>query len=105
MAMLEVNNINVYYGSIHAVKDISFKVEKGEIISLIGANGAGKTTILQTVSGLLKSNTGSQDCGTRIGTGTGGTSRVFTDVRYGKSGARCLHPAEEYHRSESGNRV
>ncbi|MBE5929995.1 MAG: ABC transporter ATP-binding protein [Lachnospiraceae bacterium] len=57
--MLEVNNINVYYGSIHAVKDISFKVEKGEIISLIGANGAGKTTILQTVSGLLKSNTGS----------------------------------------------
>ena len=59
MAMLEVNNINVYYGSIHAVKDISFKVEQGEIISLIGANGAGKTTILQTVSGLLKSNTGS----------------------------------------------
>jgi len=59
MAMLEVNNINVYYGSIHAVKDISFKVEEGEIISLIGANGAGKTTILQTVSGLLKSNTGS----------------------------------------------
>ena len=59
MAMLEVNNINVYYGSIHAVKDISFKVEKGEIISLIGANGAGKTTILQTVSGLLKSTTGS----------------------------------------------
>ncbi|MBR6537265.1 MAG: ABC transporter ATP-binding protein [Lachnospiraceae bacterium] len=57
--MLEVNNINVFYGSIHAVKDISFKVEKGEIISLIGANGAGKTTILQTVSGLLKSNTGS----------------------------------------------
>ncbi len=59
MAMLEVNNINVFYGSIHAVKDISFKVEKGEIISLIGANGAGKTTILQTISGLLKSTTGS----------------------------------------------
>ena len=59
MAMLEVNNINVFYGSIHAVKDIGFQVNKGEIISLIGANGAGKTTILQTVSGLLKSNTGS----------------------------------------------
>jgi len=59
MAMLEVNDINVYYGSIHAIKDVSFKVEQGEIISLIGANGAGKTTILQTVSGLLKSNTGS----------------------------------------------
>ncbi len=59
MAMLEVNNINVFYGSIHAVKDISFHVNEGEIISLIGANGAGKTTILQTVSGLLKSTTGS----------------------------------------------
>jgi len=59
MAMLEVNNINVFYGSIHAVKDISFHVNEGEIISLIGANGAGKTTILQTISGLLKSTTGS----------------------------------------------
>lgn len=59
MAMLEVNNINVYYGSIHAIKDVSFYVNEGEIISLIGANGAGKTTILQTVSGLLKSTTGS----------------------------------------------
>ena len=59
MAMLEVSGINVYYGIIHAIKDVSFQVEEGEIISLIGANGAGKTTILQTVSGLLKSNTGS----------------------------------------------
>lgn len=59
MAMLEVKDINVFYGSIHAVKDISFHVNEGEIISLIGANGAGKTTILQTVSGLLKSTTGS----------------------------------------------
>ena len=59
MAMLEVKDINVFYGSINAVKDISFHVNEGEIISLIGANGAGKTTILQTVSGLLKSTTGS----------------------------------------------
>ncbi len=58
MAMLEVNNINVFYGSIRAIKGISFEVNKGEIISLIGANGAGKTTTLQTVSGLLRSNTG-----------------------------------------------
>ena len=50
MAMLEVNNINVYYGSIHAVKDISFQVEKGEIISLIGANGAGKTTVFSLLT-------------------------------------------------------
>jgi branched-chain amino acid transport system ATP-binding protein len=59
MAMLEVNDINVYYGSIHAIKGVSFQVDEGEIISLIGANGAGKTTILQTISGLLKSTTGS----------------------------------------------
>lgn len=59
MAMLKVENINVYYGSIHAIKDISFEVEQGEIVTLIGANGAGKSTTLQTVSGLLRSKTGS----------------------------------------------
>ena len=59
MAMLKVDNINVYYGSIHAIKDISFEVEQGEIVTLIGANGAGKSTTLQTVSGLLHSKTGS----------------------------------------------
>lgn len=57
--MLKVNDINVYYGSIHAVKGISFEVNRGEIVTLIGANGAGKSTILNTVSGLLKSKTGS----------------------------------------------
>ncbi|MCI7333766.1 MAG: ABC transporter ATP-binding protein [Oscillospiraceae bacterium] len=57
--MLKVDNINVYYGSIHAIKDISFEVEQGEIVTLIGANGAGKSTTLQTVSGLLRSKTGS----------------------------------------------
>ncbi|MBQ6421354.1 MAG: ABC transporter ATP-binding protein [Clostridia bacterium] len=59
MAMLEVNGINVYYGSIHAIKDISFEVNQGEIVTLIGANGAGKSTTLQTISGLLRSRTGS----------------------------------------------
>ncbi len=59
MAMLEVSNINVYYGSIHAIKNISFEVNAGEIVTLIGANGAGKSTTLQTVSGLLRSKTGS----------------------------------------------
>lgn len=57
--MLKVNDINVYYGSIHAIKGVSFEVEKGEIVTLIGANGAGKSSILNTVSGLLKSKTGS----------------------------------------------
>ena len=57
--MLKVNNINVYYGKIHALKDVSFEVNEGEIVALIGANGAGKSTTLQTVSGLLRSRTGS----------------------------------------------
>ena len=57
--MLQVNNINVYYGKIHAVKDISFHVNEGEIVSLIGANGAGKSTTIHTISGLLHSKTGS----------------------------------------------
>lgn len=59
MSTLKVDNINVYYGNIHAVKDISFEVNEGEIVTLIGSNGAGKSTTLQTVSGLLRSRTGS----------------------------------------------
>lgn len=57
--MLKVDDINVYYGAIHAVKGISFEVNDGEIVTLIGANGAGKSTTLNTVSGLLRSRTGS----------------------------------------------
>ncbi|NLM13493.1 MAG: ABC transporter ATP-binding protein [Epulopiscium sp.] len=56
--MLTVNGINVYYGAIHAIKDVSFHVGDGEIVTLIGANGAGKTTILHTISGLLRTKTG-----------------------------------------------
>ncbi|NLN81048.1 MAG: ABC transporter ATP-binding protein [Clostridiales bacterium] len=56
--MLSVNDINVYYGAIHALKGVSFHVEEGEIVSLIGANGAGKTTAMHTISGLLHSKTG-----------------------------------------------
>ena len=51
--LLSVDNINVYYGAIHAIKGISFQVDEGEIVTLIGANGAGKTTTLDTVAGLL----------------------------------------------------
>lgn len=58
-SVLQVENINVYYGSIHAVKDVSFHVEPGEVVTLIGANGAGKSTTLNTVAGLLHSRTGS----------------------------------------------
>ena len=57
--MLTIDNIQVYYGAIHALKGISVQVDQGEIVTLIGANGAGKSTILRTVSGLLKPRTGS----------------------------------------------
>ena len=57
--MLKVNDINVYYGAIHAIKGVSFEVRPGEVVTLIGANGAGKSTILNTVCGLLRSRTGS----------------------------------------------
>ena len=57
--MLNVNDINVYYGAIHAIKGVSFQVNDGEVVTLIGANGAGKSTILNTVCGLLRSRTGS----------------------------------------------
>ena len=56
--MLNVENLNVYYGAIHAIKDVGFHVNEGEIVTLIGASGAGKTTILKTVSGMLRSRTG-----------------------------------------------
>jgi len=57
--ILKVDDINVWYGSIHAIKGVSFEVNEGEIVTLIGANGAGKSTTLNTVSGLLHSKTGS----------------------------------------------
>lgn len=57
-AMLNIDNINVFYGAIHAIKGISIEVDKGEIVTLIGANGAGKSTTLRTISGILKPKTG-----------------------------------------------
>ena len=59
--VLKVEGINVYYGAIHAIKDVSFEVNQGEVVTLIGANGAGKSTILKTVAGLLSSRTGSME--------------------------------------------
>jgi len=57
--LLEVRNIDVFYGSIHALKGVSFSVEKGEIVSIIGANGAGKSTTLRAISGILRAASGS----------------------------------------------
>jgi branched-chain amino acid transport system ATP-binding protein len=58
MALLEVREVNAYYGNIHALKGVSLTVEKGEIVTLIGSNGAGKSTTLKTISGLLRPRTG-----------------------------------------------
>ena len=58
MAMLEIKDLEVYYGMIQAIKGISFEVKEGEVIALIGANGAGKTTILHAVTGLLAAENG-----------------------------------------------
>lgn len=59
MSMLKVENLSVHYGMIQAVHDVSFEVNEGEVVSLIGANGAGKTTILRTISGLVRPSNGS----------------------------------------------
>ena len=56
--MLEIKDLNVYYGAIHALKNINLKIEEGEVVTLIGANGAGKSTTLKAISGLLKPRTG-----------------------------------------------
>ena len=59
MSLLKVDDIHVYYGAIHAIKGVSFEVNEGEIVTLIGANGAGKSTTLNTVAGLLRPRSGS----------------------------------------------
>ena len=56
--MLKVDDINVYYGNIQALKGVSLEINEGEIVTLIGANGAGKSTLLKTISGLLKAKDG-----------------------------------------------
>ena len=99
--MLSVYNINVWYGAIHAIKDISFNVNEGEIVALIGANGAGKSTTLKTISGLLRSKTGSikfmgEDItgGQGPGPGSRGPSRLFADDGRGEPGDGRLHAAQ-----------
>ena len=81
--ILKVDDINVYYGSIHAIKGISFEVGEGEVVTLIGANGAGKSTTLNTIAGL--------------------TAGLFADDCAGEPGDGCLYPEERRHRPGSGN--
>ncbi len=88
--MLEVTGLNVYYGNIHALKDISFSVEEGEIMTLIGANGAGKSTTLLTLSGLKKAQSGAiQFMGKDI-TKTTPQSRVAMGISQSPEGRRVF---------------
>lgn len=88
--MLEVTGLNVYYGNIHALKDISFSVEEGEIMTLIGANGAGKSTTLLTLSGLKKAAAGAiQFMGKDI-TKTTPQSRVAMGISQSPEGRRVF---------------
>ena len=102
--LLKVDNINVFYGNIHAVKDVSFEVNEGEIVTLIGANGAGKSTTLKTISGLLHPKTGDVLYkGKSIkGTGAGRPSCLPAYDRGRESGHGRLYPARFHHRSQQG---
>ena len=88
--MLEVSGLNVYYGNIHALKDVSFSVEEGEIMTLIGANGAGKSTTLLTLSGLKRAQSGTiQFMGKDI-TKTSPQSRVAMGISQSPEGRRVF---------------
>ena len=97
MSMLKVENLSVHYGMIQAVRDVSFEVNEGEVVSLIGANGAGKTSILRTISGLVRPSAGkiefwvrdskgssSKDCSSRTLPSSRRPPRLSRLNRYGK---------------------
>ena len=90
MAMLEVKDLEVYYGMIRAIKGISFEVNKGEVIALIGANGAGKTTILHTISGLLTPKAGTVTFEGKDITGTPGYKIVSMGMAHVPEGRRVF---------------
>ncbi len=104
--MLKVDNINVYYGNIQALKGVSLEINQGEIVTLIGANGAGKSTLLKTISGLLKPKQGelvyenasiagkpAQAIVKRgISHVPGRTARIFQYECRRKSRTRCIPP-------------
>ena len=88
--MLEVTDLNVYYGNIRALKDVSFSVEEGEIMTLIGANGAGKTTTLLTLSGLKKAQSGTVKFLDKDITRTSPQSRVAMGISQSPEGRRVF---------------
>ena len=90
MSLLKVDNIHVYYGAIHAIKGISFEVEEGEIVTLIGANGAGKSTTLNTIAGLLKPREGSIFFDGKNITGTPASKMVYNGMALCPEGRRVF---------------
>ena len=91
MSLLKVDNIHVYYGSIHAIKGVSFEVNEGEIVTLIGANGAGKSTTLNTISGLLKPKTGTITVEGKNIVGVGANRIVPLGMALCPEGRRVFH--------------
>jgi len=90
LAMLEIKNLNVHYGVIHALKNVSLTVNKGEIITLIGANGAGKSTTLRTISGLIKATSGEILLEGKNITGISATQRVEMGISQVPEGRRIF---------------
>ena len=90
MSLLKVENIHVYYGAIHAIKGISFEVEEGEIVTLIGANGAGKSTTLNTIAGLLKPREGSITFDGKNITGMSASKMVYNGMALCPEGRRIF---------------
>jgi len=90
MSLLKVDNIHVYYGAIHAIKGISFEVEEGEIVTLIGANGAGKSTTLNTVAGLLKPREGHVTFDGKNITGMSASKMVYNGMALCPEGRRIF---------------
>ena len=90
MSLLKVENIHVFYGAIHAIKGISFEVEEGEIVTLIGANGAGKSTTLNTVAGLLKPREGRITFDGKNITGMNASKMVYNGMALCPEGRRIF---------------
>lgn len=102
MAMLEISNLEVYYGIIQAIKGISFEVPKGEIVALIGANGAGKTTILHTITGLIPSSAGKIKFEGRDITKTPGYKIVSMGMAHVPEGRRVFSQLSVYENLKLG---
>jgi branched-chain amino acid transport system ATP-binding protein len=88
--MLEVKNVNVYYGAIHALKDLSLKINEGEIVTLIGGNGAGKSTTLKTISGLLTPKSGEVKFNGKITNNLRATDLVKLGISHVPEGRRIF---------------